>query len=1154
MLTSFFLNIFNFLQVRKRLLYSILFIVTSISVWCASNLKFGEDISDFLPVGNEYSSVNAFVSEASGNSRILIFFQTSDSIFDANRIAECMDLYANNLVSNDKDGLFANFSAGYDDTKIFEMSGFIQQNIPFFIDDADYIHADSLINQQHAEDAIINDKRIISGPLPSFVKNVVKTDPLGLFVHKLENLKRLKPSDLYSFINGHIYEPDMKRGIIFFDSPAGMSESNINAKIVEALQNNSKTIKADFPEIEVSLFGAPVIAVGNSQQIKRDTILTTILSVLLIAVILWFSIRNIRNLFLMTATLMFGFIVAGAMAWIFLDKISLIALGISAVFTGIAINYPLHFITHFYHCDNMNHNMREVVEPLVVGNITTVAAFFSLMFAGSNALRDLGFIGGILLTASLLFTLIFLPHFVAHNKRDANVQHGFVFDFSFEFLRKKYVVIPIVLVSPVLIYFGCNTEFDSNLQNINYMTDELRAEANHTFGLLNSDSTVSVFVTATGNNMETALQNHESALKVVDSLEACNTIVCYSGVGRFLTSQSCQQKKIDQWNNYMQCRRDSISLLLEKAIEKHGMRSNVFAPFYELLNKKFTPINPELFSPLTDDIFKNFVHVDNDVVAIVSIIKVRKDDTNTVVSAFSGKNGVTVYDEGIVTHSFANMLNDNFNYVLFAAGLIVFVFLTFSFGRIELSLISFVPLTISWFWILGIMSLFDIKFNIVNIILATFIFGQGDDYAVFMTEGLMYEYARGKRVLKSFKNSVAVSSLIMFVGIGSLIFAKHPAMSSLGIVVVIGMFSVVVASFIFPPLLFDWLTKRRNGTLRTSPYTLWGLICSASYFFVFIIGCIILYFRTLFIGDKMEDKKKLHRMMQKIAKMTHYIPGVPFRVENPYNVSLEKPSVLIANHSSSFDVLCMMTLHPYLLFVTNESQQHNPFYGRILRRANFYPVSLGYGVLAQKLKPFIDNGFSVVVFPEGTRSTDGKIHRFHQGAFFIAQSLNLPITPVMIHGACEAYPKGELMIRKGAITIRLHNTVARDNNDMFTENMLETSRNFRHYFMDIYSDFVCSARSIEYCKNIVFRNYIYKGSDIASSVRNSLNDYAKSFDNLKDTHPVLFSKCGYGELPFLYALLNPDTKVCGEDSEEYIEVAQHCVECPNNVSYVAKQT
>ena len=232
--------------------------------------------------------------------------------------------------------------------------------------------------------------------------------------------------------------------------------------------------------------------------------------------------------------------------------------------------------------------------------------------------------------------------------------------------------------------------------------------------------------------------------------------------------------------------------------------------------------------------------------AIVSILKVKPDCAQVVADAFKDAN-VVAYDERIVTQSFANMLNDNFNFVLFAAGFIVFVFLTISFGRLELSLISFVPLTVSWFWILGIMYLFDIKFNIVNIILATFIFGQGDDYAVFMTEGLMYEYGRGKRVLKSFKNSVAISALIMFVGIGTLIFAKHPAMSSLGLIVVIGMFSVVAASFIFPPLLFDFLTKKRDGTLRAAPFTLRSLLMSGLYFLVFVIACGVLYIRSLFI-------------------------------------------------------------------------------------------------------------------------------------------------------------------------------------------------------------------------------------------------------------------------------------------------------------------
>ena len=71
------------------------------------------------------------------------------------------------------------------------------------------------------------------------------------------------------------------------------------------------------------------------------------------------------------------------------------------------------------------------------------------------------------------------------------------------------------------------------------------------------------------------------------------------------------------------------------------------------------------------------------------------------------------------------------------------------------------------------MSLLGIHFNLVNIILATFIFGQGDDYTIFMTEGCQYEYAYRRPMLASYKQSIIISALIMFIGIGALIFAKH---------------------------------------------------------------------------------------------------------------------------------------------------------------------------------------------------------------------------------------------------------------------------------------------------------------------------------------------------------------------------------------------
>ena len=137
-------------------------------------------------------------------------------------------------------------------------------------------------------------------------------------------------------------------------------------------------------------------------------------------------------------------------------------------------------------------------------------------------------------------------------------------------------------------------------------------------------------------------------------------------------------------------------------------------------------------------------------------------------------------------------------------------------------------MAVSWVWILGIMGLTGTEFNIVNIILATFIFGQGDDYTIFMTEGCQYEYAYGRKMLASYKHSILLSALIMFIGMGALIIARHPALHSLAVVTVIGMFSVVLMAWILPPFIFRWLVSKR-GVLRSRPLTLKSLIFPKRY-------------------------------------------------------------------------------------------------------------------------------------------------------------------------------------------------------------------------------------------------------------------------------------------------------------------------------------
>ena len=206
--------------------------------------------------------------------------------------------------------------------------------------------------------------------------------------------------------------------------------------------------------------------------------------------------------------------------------------------------------------------------------------------------------------------------------------------------------------------------------------------------------------------------------------------------------------RADKWTAYWQTHdAQTVIATMENEAAKLGFRSGVFAPFYQTISD-WKPANPFDFSRLTQG------------------------------------------------------LSDNFDYIGIACSIIVFLFLWLSFRSLPVALIAFVPMVLSWVWIIAIMKIFGLQFNIVNIILATFIFGQGDDYTIFIVEGLLYERKTGKTILPQYRQSILLSALIMLIGIGILVFAVHPAMHSLGVVTLIGMSVVLLMAVTIPPFLF----------------------------------------------------------------------------------------------------------------------------------------------------------------------------------------------------------------------------------------------------------------------------------------------------------------------------------------------------------------
>lgn len=182
-------------------------------------------------------------------------------------------------------------------------------------------------------------------------------------------------------------------------------------------------------------------------------------------------------------------------------------------------------------------------------------------------------------------------------------------------------------------------------------------------------------------------------------------------------------------------------------------------------------------------------------------------------------------------------------------------------------------------------------------------------------------------------------------------------------------------------------------------------------------------FLYLSIGGISEKKKEnLHRIICasfRFILQRHGIPGIKFTLGNPSGEDFSKPSIIICNHQSHLDLVPILALTPKLIILTNDWVWNSPFYGYIIHHADFFPVSRGVESILPELKELVRKGYSIAIFPESTRSADCRIGRFHKGAFYLAEVLEMDMVPIVLYGTGKALPKHGRYLRKWPVHMEI---------------------------------------------------------------------------------------------------------------------------------------
>jgi len=1153
---------------RKHPWAFILFLVLLLGfeTWFGSRIIFEEDINKVIPSTENNKRLVTVLEHSKFADRLVICLSlnTEQQRPDPDMLVSFADALIDSLENPVAGQYIESIEAKISPASFNDIYELFYVNLPLFLDEDDYGSIDNMLGDSAIAIAIKKDYEALISPGGFVMKDFILKDPLSLTPIALKKLESLRVSENFSLYQDYIISADRKN-LLFFVIPANPStETSKNAELLILIDRYSHNLDSYFnKKAFLRYFGSMPVSIGNAKQIKSDIIVTLSIAVVLLIVFLGLYFRRKLTFLLLFIPALLGGGFAIAALYLIKTEVSAISLGLGSVMLGISVDYALHFLSHLQYSGSVRTVIKDISAPIMTSSITTASAFLCLLVLKSEALRDLGLFAALSVLSSAIFTLTILPLLFreeqkskVHKNPVANLIRRIA---AFEYHRKGKLVWLIVLLFIVFLFTSGKVKFESNMDSMNYMTDEL-IEAEDYLDSISSYKLKSVYLVSMAGEIEDALLANEKLIPSVDSLNKNGIVRSYTSVHPFYPSAERRTEKLGKWNNFWtEDKVRNVEQSIRNSSAEFRFRENTFNEFFELLERDNEPVLSALY-PLREEFLDEYITEKDSLSMVTTVLKVAEKDKSVVYSVFEGKENIIVFDRQSLTSSFMEGLRDDFDTLVVISLIVVFLILTISFGRIELGIITFIPLLISWVFTLGIMGLLGIRFNIFNIVISTFIFGLGIDYAIFCMRRLMQEYKYGRKKLISYKTSILLSGITTLVGIGVLIFAKHPALQSIALSAIIGILSVIFITYTLLPGLFNFLIKH-EGRNRRWPATFKDFLFSINTFLIFIVGVTILNIAGLalkYLTPIKTTQKKLifHQMLSLACRVIVYgTVNCPKYIRSPGKEIFKEPAVIICNHQSHLDTVVNIMQNPRMILLTHPWVQKSMFFGWFVRFADFLPVNKGLGLdpIMDQMREIVNKGYSIFVFPEGTRSYDLNIKRFHQGAFYIARELNLDIIPVISYGTGNAMPKFEPFMKTTTVSMTVLPRLSSDS-PLIKDTLLATSKSVRHHMQKEYAIIRKEFETPEFFRKKVIRNYLYRGPVLEWYMKVKIRlekQYLLFHNELPEQGLISDIGCGYGFMSYMLQLMAPDRQfLCYDYDPDKVDTAMHCALKNENIRFI----
>jgi predicted exporter len=780
-----FSRLYSFFSRRRKLLFSATLLLIALGAVASFNIEMREDIEAMLPDDSSDVAGDFRLLQSAPFTRKIIISIKGGAGTDQQELIATADLLAGKIASPD----ISNIATGPADMNSGSFNSWLTHALPNLVTGQDISRLDHETGAAGVRGKLRESYERLLSPEGWALKGSIQEDPLSFSTIVMEKMRYLNIIPNMRLHNGHFMSEDGKSTMLLADTSVAMTDSLGAGRLLEHLR---KQVAEVAPQgVKASIICGHRYTLANADAIKKDLFIILTLASLAVLAIYMAFLRSLSAIYVFLVP-MSVLIIASGFISLTTTNVFAVTIGFGGVLLGIADEYAMHV---YFSCRKGSSDLAtvigEVSRPVLFGGMATMASFAVMMGSSLPGQRQLAIytIAGII--ASLLVSLVVLPHLI--KPAPGGGLPGPVKSERIITLPRAWVIGTWLLILLLSGWQSSKLRFNGDMRTVSLVPAELRAdeqELARTWG----DMRGKAIIFAEGKDLESALEVNDRLFNQLAGKMPAGQLV---SIAPILPSSATSKENRERWKSFWQKERlVKVSATLKNEGRSLGFTDNAFAPFLGRLAGESGPISIEgIRSAGLGELVDAMILSSPGLVRIMTMVPDTPEVVASLTSELGGFKGVRLVSQSRFGDNISKAISHDFLRYIMLTSILVLLLVVAVFRKPYKILLALVPVVTGLLSMLGIMGMLGIEFNLFNIVATILIIGLCVDYGIFMvckiSEGS--DHAADRAVL--------VSGLTTLAGFGSLVLARHPAMHSIGVTVLLGIgFGIASALLVVPAL------------------------------------------------------------------------------------------------------------------------------------------------------------------------------------------------------------------------------------------------------------------------------------------------------------------------------------------------------------------